>query len=353
MNHGILLTYEEEENLRRRGFVTLNLVTKKDFYLNTIAGLALAWLSSFFIFLWPWAILILIVVFIWLFLKAWFWYVFSSQIILSESNITGFWYSWEDPIIIKKRYHSTFLFRELYMYLKELDSLRKGGRILEFIVILGIFFWLGLFSVIVGEYFTISSSEDLAGWSMIILFLWTIFYTFSAYFFNYLVTLFHPILIFSALSKKIQSLTPLVEEKSREIQKNFQEDMNFSVLSDRFDSIASTFSEIITLVIKLEKIETKANKGNIFDSEKYINSLRVDILVPLKSLKSFLETQKEELGKSHWELKKVRVRVGWVDPSLWSGWQEQKELASKRSESLLMELTENIERLDTMIQKIA
>jgi hypothetical protein len=42
MNHGILLTYEEEENLRRRGFVTLNLVTKKDFYLNTIAGLALA-----------------------------------------------------------------------------------------------------------------------------------------------------------------------------------------------------------------------------------------------------------------------------------------------------------------------
>ena len=158
---------------------------------------------------------------------------------------------------------------------------------------------------------------------------------------------------FTTYWEKIQSLTPLVEEKSREIQKNFQEDMNFSVLSDGFDSLASTFSEIITLVIKLEKIEAKANKGNLFDSEKYINSLRADILVPLKSLKSFLETQKEELGKSQWELKKVRVRVEWVDPSLWSGWQEQKELASKRSESLLMELTENIEKLDTMIQKIA
>jgi hypothetical protein len=111
------------------------------------------------------------------------------------------------------------------------------------------------------------------------------------------VTLFHPILIFSALSKKIQSLTPLVEEKSREIQKNFQEDMNFSVLSDGFDSLSSTFSQIVTLVIKLEKIEAKANRGNIFDSEKYIKSLRSDILDPLKQLKSFLEKQREELNE--------------------------------------------------------
>lgn len=167
----------------------------------------------------------------------------------------------------------------------------------------------------------------------------------------------HPLYAFWNLWSKIQSLTPLVEEKSREIQKSFQEDMNFSVLSDGFDALASTFSEIISLVIKLEKIEAKANRGNIFDSEKYIKSLRSDILDPLKQLKSFLEKQREELMKSQKELE--RVRVGGADLSLRSrwqttiGWQEQKELASKRSESLLIELTENIEKLDTMIQEIA
>jgi hypothetical protein len=61
--------------------------------------------------------------------------------------------------------------------------------------------------------------------------------------------------------------------------------MNFSVLSDGFDALSKTFSEIISLVIKLEKIEAKANKGNLFDSEKYINSLRTDILKPLQQLK--------------------------------------------------------------------
>jgi hypothetical protein len=133
--------------------------------------------------------------------------------------------------------------------------------------------------------------------------------------------------------------------------------MNFSVLSDGFDSLSSTFSQIVTLVIKLEKIEAKANRGNIFDSEKYIKSLRSDILDPLKQLKSFLEKQREELMKSQKELE--RVRVGGADLSLRSrwqttiGWQEQKELSSKRSESLLIELTENIVKLDTMIQKIA
>jgi hypothetical protein len=62
-------------------------------------------------------------------------------------------------------------------------------------------------------------------------------------------------------------------------------------------------------------VEKKANKGNIFDSEKYINSLRTDIVEPLNSLKVFLEKQKEELLQSEKEL----INIGALDPSLHSG----------------------------------
>ncbi len=177
----------------------------------------------------------------------------------------------------------------------------------------------------------------------------------------------HPLYAFWNLWEKIQKFTPEIEAKGNLIQENFQKDMNFRVLSDGFDSLATTFSEIVALVLKLEEVEKKANKGNIFDSEKYINSLRTDIVEPLKSLKSFLEKQKEELVVSQ----KALTNIGTLDPSLHSGWQPvwvrvglrwdsgsslewqgHTELASKRSESLLLELTENISKLDAMIEKM-
>lgn len=161
---------------------------------------------------------------------------------------------------------------------------------------------------------------------------------------------FNPLYAFGNLWEKIQKLTPIIEAKSKEIQKNFEQDMNFSVLSDWFDSLSSTFSQIVSLVIKLEHVEKRANKWNLFDSEKYINSLRSDIVEPLKSLKVFLEKQREELLHSQKELQ--RVRVWGSDPEINSGWQGHRELSSKRSDLLLSELTENIEKVDRMIAKM-
>ena len=201
------------------------------------------------------------------------------------------------------------------------------------------------------------------------------------YFSRQLVEKFHPLYAFGNLWEKIQKLTPKIEKNSKEIQKNFKEDStNFHIFHEWFDSLSSTFSEIVTLVIELEKVEKRANKWNLFDSEKYINSLRSDIIEPLKSLKTFLEKQKEELLNSQEELKqiqvqradpslrsgwqRVRVRVWGVDPETSSGWQKDwgwqgqsgsqglGELSSKRSESLLVELTENIAKLDEMIGKM-
>ena len=107
----------------------------------------------------------------------------------------------------------------------------------------------------------------------------------------------------------------------------------------------ASVEEKAAYVIKLEQIEQKANKWNLFDSEKYIGSLREDIVKPLVSLKTFLEKKKTELETSKTELQKVRVRVWW-------NWEiENLELQSKRSEPLIQELTENIEKLGWMIEK--
>ncbi len=120
--------------------------------------------------------------------------------------------------------------------------------------------------------------------------------------------------------------------------------MNMGVLSNGFDSLASTFSQIVSLVIRLERVEQRANQGNLFDSAKYIGSLRSDIIWPLRSLQSFLENKKSELIASRDERSRVRVRV--------VGASENRDLQSARTELLINELTENIEKLNTMIEKM-
>lgn len=169
------------------------------------------------------------------------------------------------------------------------------------------------------------------------------FYVFG-YICRQLVEHFHPLYAFDNLWEKIQKLTPTIEKQSKKIQSEFESDMNFNILHQWFDSLSTTFSSIVTLVIKLERVEARANKWNMFDSEKYINSLRRDIVEPLTYLKTFLEEQKIELLESRKELTHVQV---W-----WSEWSENIELQSKRSESLITELTENIEKLDVMIGKM-
>ena len=144
---------------------------------------------------------------------------------------------------------------------------------------------------------------------------------------------------------KIQKLTPEIESQSKIIQTEFQKNQNFGVLHSGFEKLAVTFSRIGELVLKLEKVEKKANKGNLFDSEKYIGSLRTDIVTPLVELKSFLEKQREELLESQRELSKVMVG----ESSELSG---NRELATKRGEEILRELDGNIEKLEEMIGKM-
>lgn len=149
---------------------------------------------------------------------------------------------------------------------------------------------------------------------------------------------------FTFIGLKIQNLTISIHEQSQLIQSEFEKDMNFSVLHSGFEKLSRTFSSIVELVLKLEKIEARANKGDLFDSAKYIGSLRADIVTPLTELKKFLESQRKQLLESQRELS--RVRVGWPDTSA------NIELQSKRSESILQELDTNIAKLGEMITKI-
>ncbi len=144
---------------------------------------------------------------------------------------------------------------------------------------------------------------------------------------------------------KIQELAPEIEQESNLIQLEFQKEKNLAVLHSGFNSLSLTFSQIMELVLKLEKVEKRANKGNLFDSEKYIGSLRTDITAPLVELKKFLEKQREELLKSQKEL--MRVMTGGS-----STIQGNVELGDKRGDILLQELNTNIEKLEGMLYKL-
>ncbi len=155
----------------------------------------------------------------------------------------------------------------------------------------------------------------------------------------------NPLYAFWNIWEKIQKLTPEIEKESKLIQSEFEKNQNFSILHAGFEKLSTTFSRIVELILKLERLEKKANKGNLFDSVKYINSLRMDIMLPPVELKSFLEKQREQLIESQQEL--TRVRVGWD-----AGLEENSELSSKRGEELLGELDENIRKLEEMIGKM-
>jgi hypothetical protein len=142
---------------------------------------------------------------------------------------------------------------------------------------------------------------------------------------RFFLEIYHPLYAFGNLWEKIQKLTPKIAGKSKEIQKSFASDMNYRVLSGGFDGLASAFSQIVSLMIRLEKTEQKANKGNLFDSEKYISSLRSNIVWPLRSLRSFLDTQRTELTESHEEL------LPSTSPSGWDEWAERPRIRENRA----------------------
>lgn len=354
----LTLTSEEKKKLDIRGFYILQIITFKDFIKNTFFWLVL---SGIFLSIILYMLLlntaellffhIILTILGTLFISSLFLYIFSSTIFFWKKNMIAYG-------VINKKGFIEFLIRMSYIFrtiyngidnfweeIGKMQSYKKDNPVL-FISILWCMITLMGWSYYLNRYFPIITEADIVrNISYILIPIWT--YLWVGWIWNTLINHFHPLYAFWNIWEKIQKLTPAIESKSKEIQKNFEKDMNFRVLSEWFDTLSSTFSEIVSLVIKLERVEKKANKWNLFDSEKYINSLRGDIITPLKSLKSFLEEQRMNLRESQKELQKVRVKVG-GDNELTS----ESELSSKRSEGLLVELDENISKLEEMIGKI-
>ncbi len=350
------LTSEERKILERRGFCVKQVLSLYDYFTTLFSHisfyiLSILFLISLFTAIYTWAewwLDIKIPIFFDLVAFNIFYYLLFGWILGLWIYIT-YKYSifkygmvrFDGSIIINKSIYNNIGDIPLWMLLnsKEINSI--GGAFLRSIRT-PIFFWyrrweLGM--TVIGICIWIA----LICVSLLIL-LFNILAFLIGISLVYILT--HTIILnyFLSIWLKIQKLTPKIEKQSKKIQSEFQSDMDFGALSNGFDELSSTFSKIVSLILKLEKVEKRANKWNLFDSAKYINSLRSDIVEPLKSLKGFLEIQKSKLLSSQAELTQVQI-----DGSESTG---NVELQSKRSESLIIELTGNIEKLNEMIGKM-
>jgi hypothetical protein len=180
--------------------------------------------------------------------------------------------------------------------------------------------------------------------------------TLIIFFIRYVFQYFHPLYAFWNLWEKIQSLTPNIETQSTKIREIFshEETIDYKTLHHSFDTLSDTFEKIASLVIRLEKIEIRANTWNLFDSKKYIESLKDDILTPLSSLSTFLGEKETELREKQDELSNMRfqVQVGWSD-RVWSDESWQTSLISARIRPLIEEIGRQRASIWVMMEHVA
>ncbi len=271
------------------------------------------------------------------------WYIRWKYLFLTSEGAIAFfrWYpTWETSYL--KWYDLYNL--DLYKYKKALKM--NSPRIYEFIK------WLAFVAsaMLFGTLMLIvwSSDENIIGlflYAIIAFLIFQIIISICLLWLDWIIAYLYPIISFGKIWKKIQRITPQISEQSQIIQAEFEKNMDFSKLHTGFAWLSSLFSHVLELVIEIEKIETRANKGNMFDSKKYINSLRMDIMEPLQSLKGFLEIQKKKLFDSQQELISVWERRDQLS--------EYTVLQSKRTELVIGELDSNIILLQDMIQKMS
>lgn len=349
----IQLTSEETKELEKRGFLVKELITLNDFLKDitiwTIIFGLIGWflgfaLSQYYTYeVWSNSMIqYIVVVPLLLQVQHFLNYILGGKIFVWKANILIFWKLVESiNAINKSSYVTRFIaFMRNHISSMTLQSVYTRSwdwalqMYIPILILISIWYWF-------------SPWPHGATWShgAMIFIMWALLIIYWAVLLiRFFLEIYHPLYAFGNLWEKIQKLTPQIATHSKAIEQNFASDMNYMVLSNGFDGLASTFSQIVSLVIRLEKTEQKANKGNLFDSEKYISSLRSDIVWPLRSLRSFLDGKRTELAASQQELSRVRVQVG--------GTSENRDLTSARTEPLMRELTENIDALDVMIGKM-
>lgn len=155
---------------------------------------------------------------------------------------------------------------------------------------------------------------------------------------------FHPLYAFAYLWEKIRDRANDIETQSTYIQQTFSTQKGYDGLKESFERFSLSFSELIRSIIELEKCEKKIHGGDIFDAQKYISSLREDILSPLVTLRLFFQSQKTELLEAQKSL--VGIRVGSI------GFSGQHVLTSDRAIILLREIEITLIKLDEMISKV-
>ncbi|MBP6981214.1 hypothetical protein KBB25_00345 [Candidatus Gracilibacteria bacterium] len=155
--------------------------------------------------------------------------------------------------------------------------------------------------------------------------------------------LFFPIYAFGILGGKIQKIHTSMDQKIVSIKANFRYDIHFGFLSREFTFISTSFTKLNSYILKLENIETRLDKGNLFDSKKYINSFQIDIWSLLNEVKVFLEKQKNNIEQMQIQMNQTEIVDNYT----------HFLITTKRMSMLQEELRENINKIDGMMGKIS
>ncbi len=157
---------------------------------------------------------------------------------------------------------------------------------------------------------------------------------------RFLSNIFHPLTSFVYTWERIQHYTRDFIIHSNNIQENFKEKLlNCNFLKD-FKLLASFLEKINRLVSKIEVIESTLNMGDVFQSKKYIASLKEDICKPLYALSVMLGEKRSEIIVA---IKELNTLKEWTAHTL---------LHNKRLENLLTQVEMMISLSSKLLLKI-
>ncbi len=106
---------------------------------------------------------------------------------------------------------------------------------------------------------------------------------------------FSPLSRFANIGIDLQNCVEKVEIWCKNIIISLRGDIDFRIVHSSFDTIAKNLSRSYKLSKKLEQIELEYNVGNIFDSAKFLESLKSDIRSSATELILFLNEKKISL----------------------------------------------------------
>ncbi|NRH21208.1 hypothetical protein HOO68_04135 [Candidatus Gracilibacteria bacterium] len=149
---------------------------------------------------------------------------------------------------------------------------------------------------------------------------------------------FHPLYVFGNIGKKAQKLIIEIEDSSIQIQIENRENINYTAFDEGYRIASKNYSELLKCIEKMGQMKQKIGNGDLFNSERYFTSLRLDTVNTLIEIKKFIEMKKLQL---------IDIQSGMIRSA-----QTETEKGKEDTEKGIIKITENIEQFDSLIKGI-